>query len=432
VPYDIDLGPVMLSDWYHEEYHQIVWSLLQPRPDMPAPISDNNLINGKMNFDCSRLNSSTYISGADCTNNAGYSQFTFQAGKSHRLRLMNTGAAGAQQFSIDDHILRVMANDFVPVEPYDTDVVTLGISQRTDIVVKANGDPAQSYWMRSTITCSNADQPEARAIIHYDNTSTYSLPHTTAQSYGNVGCANDELTKTVPSYSIAIKEPETTKTVTMTVAQNETGSWLWYLNDSSYFGDTSKPMLLLAEEGKDSFSDPKLNVYNMGSNSSFRFVGKLKTFPSLHVQSINLATVNNESPIWHPMHLHGHNMFILVRNSFVLPVSRELWDILLMCSKAEGDGTWDGHVVRPSNPQRRDAQQVRPHGYMVWQVNADNPGAWPFHCHIAWHLSSGMAIDVLERPDDIHKLPIPEERYEQCRQWALWQAGLVPQIDSGV
>jgi FtsP/CotA-like multicopper oxidase with cupredoxin domain len=28
---------------------------------------------------------------------------------------------------------------------------------------------------------------------------------------------------------------------------------------------------------------------------------------------INKSAVNNKSPIWHPMHLHGHNMFILVR-----------------------------------------------------------------------------------------------------------------------
>jgi hypothetical protein len=103
-----------------------------------------------------------------------------------------------------------------------------------------------------------------------------------------------------------------------------------------------------------------------------------------------------------------------------------------MSLQAEGDGQWDGKIVRPSNPQRRDTQQVRPNGYMVWQATADNPGAWPFHCHIAWHLSAGMAVDILERPDEIEKLPIPQDRYEQCRKWAEWNARIVPQIDSGV
>lgn len=279
VPYDIDLGPVMLSDWYHGDYHEIVKSLIEPRSDRPAPTSDNNLINGKMDFDCSKLNSSTFVSGADCTNDAGYSQFRFQAGKSHRMRLMNTGADGTQQFSIDDHLLTVMANDFVPIQPYDTKVVTLGIGQRTDIIVEANGDPAKSYWMRSIITCSNANQAGARAIIYYDDATNHSLPNSTLpdtapQSYSNFGCANDDLTKTIPSFPIAIEEPEAIQTITMTASQNATGNWLWYMNSSSYFGDTTRPILLLAKEGNVSYTDPEWNMYNMGSNSSYRFVSK--------------------------------------------------------------------------------------------------------------------------------------------------------------
>lgn len=316
VPYDVDIGPVLLSDWYHQEYHALVRSLVEPHPDPPTLTSDNNLINGKMNFDCSKLNSSSYVSGADCTNDAGYSRFIFEAGKSHRLRLVNTGADGTQQFSIDDHEMTVIANDFVPIEPYDTNVVTLGVGQRTDVVVKAGGDPGKSYWMRSTIPCSRTSQPEALAIIYYDRATNGSLPSTTAQRYGNAGCANDDLTQTVPSYPIAIKEPETTQTVTMTVSQNETGSWLWYMNDISFFGDTSRSMLLLAKEGNMSFTEFEPLVYNMGSNSSFRFIGKLEVPSSLHAQGADLAPVNNESPLWHPMHMHGHSMFILVSYSF--------------------------------------------------------------------------------------------------------------------
>ena len=66
------------------------------------------------------------------------------------------------------------------------------------------------------------------------------------------------------------------------------------------------------------------------------------------------------------MHLHGHNMYIL----------------------HEGDGFWDGKsITNPQNPQRRDVQMLRPGGHIVAQYDADNPGVWPFHCHIAWHLS---------------------------------------------
>ena len=45
-PYDIDLGPVMLSDWYHTEYFKLVEQTMAP--GAPPVTSDNNLINGKM------------------------------------------------------------------------------------------------------------------------------------------------------------------------------------------------------------------------------------------------------------------------------------------------------------------------------------------------------------------------------------------------
>lgn len=59
--------------------------------------------------------------------NAGMSKFRFKKGKVHRLRLINAGAEGLQRFSIDGHTLTVIANDFVPVKPYTTKVVTLGV-----------------------------------------------------------------------------------------------------------------------------------------------------------------------------------------------------------------------------------------------------------------------------------------------------------------
>ena len=85
--YDIDLGPVMLTDWYHDEYFEIVKTVMKPLDagGNPAPPSDNNLINGKMDFDCSTLEAGDKTK---CTNSAGISKFKFTTGKTHRLRLV--------------------------------------------------------------------------------------------------------------------------------------------------------------------------------------------------------------------------------------------------------------------------------------------------------------------------------------------------------
>lgn len=143
--YDIDVGPIMLTDWFHDYYYNMVQTVFvasEVGPIFP-PNSNNMLINGKNNYDCRNTN-------LTCTPNAGISQFRFQSGKKHLLRLVNHAAEAVIFFSIDGYQLKVVANDFVPVEPYYTDLVTLGVGQRTDIIVEATGNSTDAVWMRMT------------------------------------------------------------------------------------------------------------------------------------------------------------------------------------------------------------------------------------------------------------------------------------------
>jgi FtsP/CotA-like multicopper oxidase with cupredoxin domain len=91
----------MLSDWYHQDYFTLVNNTMNGA----VPQSNNNLINGKMNYPCQNTT-------LPCTANAGISKFKFTNGKKHRLRLINTSAQGVEKFSIDNHTLTVIANDF--------------------------------------------------------------------------------------------------------------------------------------------------------------------------------------------------------------------------------------------------------------------------------------------------------------------------------
>lgn len=119
--YDVDLGPVFVSDWYHQSYFDILEQVMAPASEaLLPPMSNNNLINGKMNYPCANA------TGLNCTANAGTAKFSVESGKKYRMRLINGGAEGMQKFSIDGATLTVIANDFVPLVPYTTDVVTLG------------------------------------------------------------------------------------------------------------------------------------------------------------------------------------------------------------------------------------------------------------------------------------------------------------------
>lgn len=52
---------------------------------------------------------------------------------------------------------------------------------------------------------------------------------------------------------------------------------------------------------------------------------------------------------------------------------------------------------------------------------ADDNSVWPFHCHIVWHVSSGLYVNLLERPADIRKrMHIPQIMHQTCRDWAAF------------
>ena len=294
--------------------------------------------------------------------------------------------------------MKVIANDFVPVKPYDTKVVTLGIGQRTDVLVTANvGTSKSAFWMRSNISeiCSGTKQPSALAAIYYDKADTKKAPTSKAWNIPDPGtCRNDDLSLSVPYYALKPQAPTTVKNLDVSFVVNGSNIFLWELDKQSFRANYNNPVLLLANQGNLSYP-AAWNVKNFGSNSSIRVV------------------VNNPTPAAHPMHLHGHNMFIL----------------------HEGPGNWDGtSVTNPNNPLRRDVQMLPANGHIVWQINADNPGVWPFHCHIAWHVSGGLYANILERPVDIKKdVPIPLIMAQTCRDWAAYtNTDVVEQIDSGL
>ncbi|KAJ9423222.1 multicopper oxidase-domain-containing protein [Fusarium oxysporum] len=371
--YDIDIGPVMLSDWYHKEYFDLVEEIMKPGGNGFVAPGDKT----------------------PCKSNAGISKFRFKRGKVHRLRLINPSAEAIQRFSIDGHTMKVIANDFVPVQPYDTKVVTLGVGQRTDVLVRADGK-LDSYWMRSNISaiCSLGRAPAALAAIYYDNTNQKKAPKSQAWDIPDPGtCANDDLSITKPVMKLPLPPADKTIELDISSFKNASNVTLWTLGGVAARINYNSPTLLLSKLGNHTF-EPEWNVINTGKAKSVRVV------------------VNNKTPVAHPMHLHGFNMYVL----------------------HEGPGSWDGTIINRHNPQRRDVVQIRGNGHLVIQFDAgENPGVWPFHCHIAWHVSAGFLTQFLTNPDQVKKLRIPNVVAETCRQWGHWTLSNIPaQIDSGL
>jgi FtsP/CotA-like multicopper oxidase with cupredoxin domain len=280
--YDIDVGPLMISDWTHQYYEDVVKSLLAPLPAANIPESDNNLINGKNSFDCSQTT-------LPCTPNAPLASFNFTSGKTMRLRLINPSAAAVQKITIDNHNFTVIAQDFVPIEPYETDVMTLAVGQRSDVLVKATGDPTDAVWLRAykpPICWPTHGGDEVKAAIFYEDANRNQQPNSTAgpNAY-NTYCGNDPLSETVPYYGITPPDPEVVEVMPLEFKSNGS-NLLWYMQNRTFRVNYNSPIYSRAASGNVDFPYIE-NVHNYGTNNSLLFI------------------IENTGQQPHPMHVHG-------------------------------------------------------------------------------------------------------------------------------
>jgi len=79
----------------------------------------------------------------------------------------------------------------------------------------------------------------------------------------------------------------------------------------------------------------------------------------------------------HPIHLHGHD-FALLEQAYGKKFNSSNLNLKL------------------TNPPRRDVVLLPDNGYIVIAFKADNPGAWLVHCHIAFHISEGLGMNIME------------------------------------
>lgn len=115
------------------------------------------------------------------------------------------------------------------------------------------------------------------------------------------------------------------------------------------------------------------------------------------------------------IHFHGHDFYILAQE-------RHKWD-----------GKTD--IFQMENPPRRDTAMLPAHGYLAVAIQLDNPGAWLVHCHIAWHGSMGLALQVLESAELITVGGTERNILDEtCSTWSNWWNGISPwpKEDSGI
>lgn len=391
--YDYD-QIVLIQDWYHDPSETLIAGYLASGNENAEPLPDDGLILGTNFFNCSSYGDD---SGYDCVDNSTRAMFDVIPNKTYRFRLINTGAFGEFQVSIDNHTLTVIEADSTYVEPLTVHRLQIHVAQRYSVLFTTN-QTATNYWFRAQMDehCFSSVNPvldtDVRALISYTNTTTD--PTESVDWADALDLACDDLNPSLLVPTDVIQAPDVDVTYVIEVSF-QIGA---YALDKAYINSTTWTPL----------SDPTLNQAVAGlqsSNTSAEFsTSGLSTAISPSSQFIitnpTTATIdlliNNLDEGAHPFHLHGHQFFILATGS-------------------SGDFQWSSYPsLNLTNPMRRDTMTVDAYGWSLIRFVADNPGMWPFHCHISWHVEAGLLMQFMSRTDIMRTWTLPEDVVGLC------------------
>jgi FtsP/CotA-like multicopper oxidase with cupredoxin domain len=238
-----------------------------------------------------------------------------------RLRIIN-GSSGTN-FFIDLGSLtgELIATDGMPVKPVKVTRLPLAIAQRADVLVQLprEGGAFPILALREFAT-------EQTGIILA--TPGASVPRLPQKGSTPTGLLTLELEGRLAAVD-ALKPKPAEQTVLR--LQGNMSRYDWMINDKAF--DVNDPQ-----------KEPAQVKVKSGQRAAMKFV--------------------NETPMSHPMHLHGHSFEVVAIN----------------------DRRFSGAL--------RDTVLVPGKTSVTVEFDADNPGLWYVHCHVLWHLAAGMATLV--------------------------------------
>ncbi len=345
-------------------------------------------------FNCSALDSD---SGYVCEQNSSRAALTVEHGKRYRYRLINTGAFATFDFSIDNHTLSIIEADGTATEPLSVHRLELAVAQRYSVVIDANQSAASNYWMRAQMItfCFGGDNPildaDVRALITYTNTTTGPADSVDWQDALDAECVGLNSSLLTPFFETEAPPA----TVIYTLAANfQIGD---YALDRAYINGTSWTISEV----------PTLNQAVAGlqaSNSTFTTSGVSSAFSAnqyiIDVPDIAVVDIliTNYDEGGHPFHLHGHSFWVLATS----PDQYFDWSTYHLLNKTV------------PNVLKRDTIMIDAYGWALIRFVADNPGLWALHCHISWHMESGLLMQFQTRNDIMKTWTLPSDVLGLC------------------
>lgn len=383
---------MMVNDYYHDTASTYLSQYLGSGNENNEPNPDDGLIDGIYS------QSSSYLVP---TNDKKFEEaLNFDPNAKQRIRVVNSGFLGTFTFSVDGHKLSIIEADGTNTEPVEEDSVDISVAQRYSFFLERENNNSSNFWVHARFNpfCFAYDATfdlDVRSIITYN--ATFSIP-TDQQTWeyhgGDTSCLDYDQTKlktlneTVPIVANGSTKPDVLVNLDASFQIGE------YQLDKGYFNKyTWAP-----------FSNTS-SMHETLYNSNFKLDGVQNYVEDQYILNFEKRgqivdfVINNYDDGPHPFHLHGHKMWVIdisPKGTF----SDDMYD--------------DKSNFNLQNPVLRDTVTIGPFGYAVLRFKVDNPGVWPFHCHIGWHMEAGLLLQVEELRDEFANFSEPTGWKDAC------------------
>ena len=389
--YDDDYT-VVLADWYHREHDDLlVNEFMNPKnPGGVEPVPDAALM---------------YIAHTPMNGAASYlpgfnenATLPVEPGKTYRIRLINMSALSMFHFWIEGHDMRVIEADGEDMQELPVDSISLSAAQRYSVLVTARNDTANNWLMHANMDPDMFDNvPDT---LQMNVTSTVSYREGAPMGAGKAELETYEMfddTKLVPFVPMEMSMPDMSHDLNVFFTTYSDGKNYASFNNVTFVAPITPSILTIKSEPVSLLSDAR--VYGPSSGAL--------VLP--HMKMIEFNVYNWDAGN-HPFHMHGHKFQVVHKSMDVTSNDPEINPPFV-----EGEN---------KNPLRRDTVMIPGGGSAKIRFFVDNPGAWFFHCHVDWHLTSGLGLIAIAAPEVMAKeMTVPSTVYEHCQMQGISTTG---------
>jgi len=421
--YDHDLNEhvIFIGDWLHQSTMD---KFVMHHHSDKNNKGEGMLINGRGMF-------TNFTDEFNNTITTPLSEFEVNSTKRYRFRAISNAVVFCpMEISVDNHNLTVIASDGKDIEPEIVSTLTLHGGERYDFVLNAD-QPIASYWLRvqGVADCVNQSQ---LAVVKYRGSASDEKPTSNkTESHANL----NPLYQTAANNPIHVRNLRSVEKVDPRLSQDpdqvlyfgfdfkQVDNEVFHRPDfypitavprdhhlytpqinNVTFMAPDRPLLYQGgsfDEGK--ICDPAEEGYFPEATGEFRScVHRVKVEFNKTVEMV-IFDEGFTFNAGHPMHLHGQHFAVVAMNRTGTNLTLDQMKELRASGKIE---------YELERPPIKDTVIIPDGGYTIVRFVSDNPGYWAFHCHLSFHVETGMMLVIQVGEDDQMK-KVPED-YPRC------------------